>query len=784
MVVVSPPWTIARSAAAWCSKRSGTKSRTSTRGPQVDSISASRGPADQDQARLRDLGGDQGEGLRALAEQAPPDPRSPDGGQDHALVGPVAELRPQGGAVAQGAGIEVEGVAGEAEVLPRPLPHVREIGAELAIEHVLLVADQDRQVAHVGMEAQVVDVLRVLLPAADELGGGPVLPHRQQADEVGEEGVGRPLEIGILVEEVVEVPPLVADPQVVALALDHVGEGHEVRGHDLVHVPQRVERVELVIGGPALEVPGLVLEQARGRVQALAPVLDDAVGRIAGEEVDDDVGIERPQPPGDREVALDVPEPDRAREPEHAPPAVPGRPPGRRRRIGRGNRARGGGRDRGLRDLLPEHEVADEAVDLHRVAAEQPVAAPLEGDQAGSGDRRDHLLRVRVGDDLVVGPVERQGGDPDLAEQVVQVDAVDRAQRLDQDLGGGLAGPGHAVLDPLERVRLREDALEQARPPVVEVVADHPRDALLERLRHRLGVLAGEQDQVREPVGMLDRVPERERGRARERDQGDGRPRDLVEDGHQVAVPRVQVVAGGRPVGSPVAARVHRDHPEVARQVRDLVLPHPAVRDDLALGQQEQIARPAAGDLIEDARVRPVNVHRVLLAPHPARSPVGERAGGSILAPAGHLVEDEGRAAAHRAPLVGRHHAHRRRVERGMKRPASDPAQDVVLERGQRGGHPAGDHDDLRVQEAHEGPDAHRERFAGLVDHRAGEGIAGGRLLEQQRRADSPRIAPGPRQQRRARVGREPLAGAVAHHVRPPRTWPGTRRCRTGSAGR
>jgi hypothetical protein len=213
------------------------------------------------------------------------------------------------------------------------------------------------------------------------------------------------------------------------------------------------------------------------------------------------------------------------------------------------------------------------------------VAAPIEGDQARARNRRDHLLRVRVRHDLVLRPVQRQGGDANLAEQIVDVDPVDGAQGLDQHLGSGLAGPGHAVLDALERVRFREDASKQTRPPVAKIVANHPGHAILERLRHRLGVLPGQEDQVREPIGMGHRVPECERRRAREGDQGERRPRDLVEDRHQIAVPRVQIVAGGRPVGSPVAARVHRDHPEVARQVRDLVLPHPAVGDDLTLGQ-------------------------------------------------------------------------------------------------------------------------------------------------------------------------------------------------------
>src|SRR5258705_5831664 len=43
---------------------------------------------DEDQARLRNLRGDQGEGLRAFAKEAPAHPRSSHGGEDHSLVGP------------------------------------------------------------------------------------------------------------------------------------------------------------------------------------------------------------------------------------------------------------------------------------------------------------------------------------------------------------------------------------------------------------------------------------------------------------------------------------------------------------------------------------------------------------------------------------------------------------------------------------------------------------------------------------------------------------------------
>src|SRR5215510_4227334 len=384
--------------------------------------------AHEDEARLGNLRGDQREGLRALAEETPPHPRSPHRGEDDALVGAVAQLRAQGGTVGEGPRIEVKGVAGEAEVLPRPLPHVREVGAELAIEHVLLVSHHDGQVAHVGMEAEMVDVLRVLLPTTDELGRRAVLPHGEHADEVGEEGVARPLEIRILVEEVVEVPALVADPEIVALALHHVGEGHEVRCEDLVHVPQRIEGVELMIGRPALEVLALVLEEARRRVQPLPPMPDDAVGGVRGEEVDDDLGMPLPEPPGDGEIALDVPEPDGAREPEHAPLALRGGASGRGRRRGCDDPSLGGGRDGGLGHLATKHEIADEMVDLHGVPAEETVAAAVEGDETRSGNRRHHLLGMGIRHDLVVRPMQGESGHANLGEQVEEVDAVDGPQ--------------------------------------------------------------------------------------------------------------------------------------------------------------------------------------------------------------------------------------------------------------------------------------------------------------------------------------------------------------------
>ncbi len=79
--------------------------------------------------------------------------------------------------------------------------------------------------------------------------------HRQPADEVGQPGVGRPFELGILVQEIVHVPGLVAHPEVVMLVGDQVGEHHEIADHDLVHPPGRLEHVQIVFGAFVLEMP-------------------------------------------------------------------------------------------------------------------------------------------------------------------------------------------------------------------------------------------------------------------------------------------------------------------------------------------------------------------------------------------------------------------------------------------------------------------------------------------------------------------------------------------------
>ena len=124
------------------------------------------------------------------------------------------------------------------------------------------VADEDGPVAHAREARDVLDHLRVVVGGQERLVLAAVR-HRQPADEVGQPDVGGLLLLRVLVQVVVELPRLVADPEVVLLVADEVVEDHEVREQDLVHPADRLEAVQVVLGRLALDVAGLVREVAR-----------------------------------------------------------------------------------------------------------------------------------------------------------------------------------------------------------------------------------------------------------------------------------------------------------------------------------------------------------------------------------------------------------------------------------------------------------------------------------------------------------------------------------------
>ena len=270
-------------------------------------------------------------------------------------------------------------------------------------------------------------------------------------------------------QEVVEVPGLVADPEVEALAGDQVVEDHEVVDEHLVHPPDRLERVQVVLPGLRLEVRGLADQVRRRGVHGLASLLEELHHRRLGEPLDVHARSLLAKSIHDGQVSADVAQPDRRAQVEHTrtgPRAAPCRR--------RGWRSPGD----------PVGEVLDRPVDHDRVAAHRQVAAALD----------DQSLRAGVAYD----GVEPSDG---LASVVRAVDdehrALDRAQHLHGLLDGrrvrrrvlsgqllraaSLQGPADGVLEELAGVgraaELPEEELHEVGPvlqPVVAVVLQPP----------------------------------------------------------------------------------------------------------------------------------------------------------------------------------------------------------------------------------------------------------------------------------------------------------------------
>ena len=188
--------------------------------------------------------------------------------------------------------------------------------------------------------------------------------------------------LGVLVQVVVEFPGFVADPQVVVLLAGEVVEDHEVGEQDLIHPPDGLEAVQVVLGRLGLDVPGLAGQVRAGRVDALTARLQHPGDRMLGEPVDLQAGMQLAQLAGDRDVALGVAQADRRGDVERALAARPAARPARAW-------ARGDG------------EVAQQQVDLDRVAHVRAVARALEQYEITAG---------RLGErDPAAGPGDRVG---------------------------------------------------------------------------------------------------------------------------------------------------------------------------------------------------------------------------------------------------------------------------------------------------------------------------------------------------------------------------------------
>ena len=405
-------------------------------------------------------------------------------------------------------------------------------------------------------------------------------------------------------QEVVELPRLVADPEVVRVVAHDVGEDHEVRDEDLVHAPDGLEGVQVVLGGLRLDVRGLAGEVGARRVDALAARREHRRHRMLGEPVDLQLGMEQAELVRDREVAPRVPEPDGRGDVERAPAPARAAPPA------------GGGRRR--RDDVAQHQV-----DPHRIPADRQVAGALEREQLparGGGERR--TLRVRADAVLVAlddehGAADARGASP----RALAGRQLRPAGRVGQRLGRRLEPPADAVLDLLGRVRLaarlREEELEElAIAGRGEMAVERrPRVAAARLLLERIDAAVRQRDVGRDGDEAIDALgmaggeqaaPPRAGGEADER-----RPLEARRVHHGERVRGVLGVGirrcADRPVRAAVAAAVEGHDAAVAGEIRELRLPDPRVHDR-PRGQQEHGRPVAAVDLVGDPHAGAIDV--------------------------------------------------------------------------------------------------------------------------------------------------------------------------------
>jgi hypothetical protein len=166
------------------------------------------------------------------------------------------------------------------------------------------------------------------------------------------------------VQVVVELPGLVADDKVVAGVAHDVVEDHEVGAQDLVHTPERVEAVQVVLGGFGLEVARLRGQVLAGGMDRLALGLEHARDRVLRQPLDLEVGLQSAQLASDRDVPPRVTQSDRRGDEQHPPSPIAGLV-----------------HDRVSRRPALLDEVAHREVEPHRLAPGHRMAGPHERDE-------------------------------------------------------------------------------------------------------------------------------------------------------------------------------------------------------------------------------------------------------------------------------------------------------------------------------------------------------------------------------------------------------------------
>ena len=160
-----------------------------------------------------------------------------------------------------------------------PLADHRQVLSERLADDVAGIPDEYCPIPDPGITLDVFDHFGVVV-GCNESFTFAAGRHWQHSDEVRQPHVGAPLELGVLVQEMIDIPGFVADDQIVVAVADDVVEDVEVVDEDLVHPAQRFEAMQIVLARFGFDVPRFARQQGARGMYGLADVFEDTSHRM------------------------------------------------------------------------------------------------------------------------------------------------------------------------------------------------------------------------------------------------------------------------------------------------------------------------------------------------------------------------------------------------------------------------------------------------------------------------------------------------------------------------
>src|SRR5437870_4449212 len=212
--------------------------------------------------------------------------RAADGGDADDVIVPVAEPAAQLAAIEDRLVVQSEDVAAcELVMSLGPCSHLRQPRSKCAGNDIFGPPDEDGPVTQSWKALDLLDHLCVVVGSQRNVAFAKGR-HRQPTNEVRQPDMSSLFQLGVLVQVIVDLPRLIADPEVVFAFAHRVQEHHEVGKEDLVHPAPGFENMKVVGAGLKLDVLRFARQFLAQWVNPLAMRLEDSCHRVLRKPID------------------------------------------------------------------------------------------------------------------------------------------------------------------------------------------------------------------------------------------------------------------------------------------------------------------------------------------------------------------------------------------------------------------------------------------------------------------------------------------------------------------